>query len=93
MIRTIINTKDIEKADAVLISAPYEKTASSHKGTINGPKAVIKCLDSQIEFFDRKYKIDVIDYLKIAHKNLNNLEKLSPEKAFLKILKRIAESY
>jgi agmatinase len=87
MVKTIINTKDINKADVVLVSAPYEKTASSHKGTVNGPKAVIKCLDTQIEFFDRKYKIDVIDYIKTAHLNLSTLPKLTPEKAFMKIRK------
>jgi len=87
MPKSIINTKDINKADVVIISAPYEKTASSHKGTVAGPKAVVKCLDTQIEFFDRKYKIDVIDYIKTAHLNLSTLPKLTPEKAFMKIRK------
>ena len=82
MIKTIINTKNIADADVVLLSAPYEKTASSHKGTVFGPAKVVKCLDSQIEFFDRKYKVEVNNFVKTAHKNLSNLAKLSPEKAF-----------
>ena len=57
MIKTIINEKDIDKADVVLMSAAYEETASSHKGTVHGPKKVIECLDKQIEFFDRKFKV------------------------------------
>lgn len=85
MIKTIINTKDIKKADVVLVSAAYEKTVSSHKGTVHGPKAVIKCLNTQIEFFDRKYKVEVNDFVNIAHKDLGNLEKLSPENTFKKI--------
>jgi hypothetical protein len=70
MIKQIINTKDVNKADVVLVSAAYEKTASSHKGTINGPKKVIECLNTQIEFFDRKFKVEVNEFVKIAHQNL-----------------------
>ena len=80
MIKTIINEKNIEKADVVILGAPYEKTASSHKGTAKGPEAVVKCLDTQIEFFNRKYKVNVNNFVKIANQNLNGLEKLSPEK-------------
>lgn len=85
MIKTIINEKSLDKADVVLMSAAYEKTASSRKGTINGPKKIIECLDTQIEFFDRKFKVEVNDFIKIAHQNLGNLEKLSPVKALEKI--------
>jgi len=91
MIKTIINTQDIDNADAVLVSAPYEKTASSHKGTINGPKSIVNFLNTQIEFFDRKYKVEVNNFLKIAHKNLSNLKKLSPENTFKKIRKSCEE--
>lgn len=84
-IETIINTKNISDADVVLVSAPYEKTASSHKGTVNGPKKVIECLDTQIEFFDRKFKVEVQNFVKTAHINLNTLPKLSPQKAYEKI--------
>lgn len=85
MIKTIINTKNINDADVVLISAPYEKTASSHKGTINGPKKVIECLNTQIEFFDRKFKKNVNDAVMITHQDLGNLETLSPVENALKI--------
>lgn len=85
MIKTIINEKDITKADVVLLSAPYEKTASSHKGTVYGPEKVVECLDTQIEFFDRKFKIEVNNFVKISHMYLDNLETLSPTQALEKI--------
>jgi len=85
MIKSIINEKDINKADVVLVSASYEKTASSHKGTKNGPKKVIECLDSQIEFFSRKYLKNTNNFVKTAHKNLGNLDKYSPPKTLKKI--------
>ena len=85
MIKTIINEKNLNKADVILMSAGYEKTASSHKGTVNGPKAVIECLNTQIEFFDRNFKVEVNNFVKIAHQNLGNLEKLSPVKTLQKI--------
>lgn len=84
-IKSIINEKDIKKADVVFLSCSYDKTASSHKGTAMGPKKVIDMLDAQIEFFDRSLKVDMIDYIKIAHKDLGNLNKLSPEKVLRKI--------
>ena len=85
MIKTIVNEKNINKADVVLVSAAYEKTASFKKGTANGPKKITECLDLQIEFFDRKFKVEVNDLVKIAHQNLGNLQKLSPIEIFKKI--------
>jgi len=85
MIKSIINTENTKNADVVILSAPYEKTASSRKGTKNGPKAIVKCLNEKLEFFDRQFKIETIDFIKIAHENLKNISKLSPEKAVEKI--------
>jgi len=91
MVKSIINEKNIKKADVVFLSAPYEKTVSSHKGTANGPKAVIDCLDTQIEFWDRKLKLNVNDYLKSAHKNLSKIKNLPPQKASEVIQKNYSE--
>src|SRR5665811_1531753 len=85
MIKTIINTENIDEADVVILSAPYEKTASSHKGTINGPKKVVECLNTQLEFFDKKFKVEVNEFIKTAHVNLDNLENLSPEETYKEI--------
>ena len=81
MPQSIINTKDTEHADALIISAPYDATASFHKGTAEGPRKVIECLNTQIEFFDRRYKVESTEKIKIAHKEIAGLEKMSPEKA------------
>jgi agmatinase len=78
MAESIINSKKIENADVVILSAPYEKTASSRKGTAMGPKAIIKCLETKLEFFDRTYKCEVNQFVKVAEKNISNISTLSP---------------
>src|SRR3989338_5418689 len=85
MVDSIIRAKNIEEAEVVIVSAGYEKTASSRKGTKNGPKAVIKILDSKLDLFDRSYKMQPCDKIKIAQKDLGNISSLSPEKALFKI--------
>lgn len=84
-IESIINEKKWENSDVVLVSASYDKTASSHKGTVNGPKMVIKNLETQIEFFDRKYKTSPIEYIKTSHIDLGNLNKYKPTEVLKKI--------
>lgn len=85
MIDTIINAKNTKSADAVILSACYEKTASSRKGTASGPKAILKMLDSKLELFDRKYKNQPSDFIQIAEQDLGNISKLTPQKALEKI--------
>lgn len=87
MIDTIINQgKKFQNADAVILTASYEKTASSRKGTASGPKAILKMLDSKLELFDRKYKNRPSDFIKISEKDLGNISSLSPKKALEKIV-------
>ncbi len=81
----IISAKNTDEADIVIVSAPYEKTVSSRKGTINGPKAIAKILDSKLELFDRTYKMELVSKIKIGAKNLNNISSLLPAKAIEKI--------
>lgn len=88
MSNSIINLKNKTRgADVVIVSAPYEKTASSRKGTVHGPKAIIKCLDTKLEFFDRTFKCEPNGFIKTAHKDISDMNKLSPEKALDKITK------
>ncbi len=82
MIKSIINAEKVEDADVVFLSAPYEKTASSHKGTAKGPEAIIHFLGTQIEFFDRTYKVEVNDFVKSAHVDLEGITDLSPKHAY-----------
>lgn len=85
MVDSILSKKSINEADVVIVSSGYEKTASSRKGTKNGPKAVVKILDSKLELFDRTYKTEVSKKINILQKDLGNISSLSPEKALLKI--------
>jgi agmatinase len=85
MVDSIISAKNVDEADVVIMSAPYEKTASSRKGTIDGPKAVIEILDSKLELFDRAYKTEPCRKIKIGQKDLGNISSLSPVKALEKI--------
>ncbi len=89
MIQGIINAENENEAEVVILQAGYEKTASSRKGTAQGPAKVIEMLDTQIEFFSRKFKKNVTDFVRTTRKNLGGLEKLSPEET----LKIISESY
>lgn len=84
---SIISAKNIDKADVVLVSAGYEGTVSAQKGTQNGPKAIIQCLNYQVEFFDRQFKTEVNYAVKIAHQNIGNLQKFRPASVLKKIKK------
>ena len=88
MADSIFNAKTISDAEVVVVSAPYEKTASSKKGTKNGPKAIVNILDSKLEIFDRTYKTEIggkNGKVKIGQANLSDIASFSPEKALLKI--------
>ena len=80
MIKRFINTKNISKADVVLISAPYEKGTTFHGGTATGPTKIVECLNSQLDWFDRKLKVEPVDFIKTAHVNLKKIKNLSPQK-------------
>ncbi len=86
MAESIINEKNLSSADAHIISAPYEFTASFHKGTARGPEKVIECLDTQIEFWDKRYKVESNKKIKVAHSEIKGLEKMSPEHAHKAVL-------
>ena len=80
-IEGIINTPAEENADVVFISAPYEGSASFHKGTALGPEKMVSCLNRQIEFWDRNLKKETHAELKISHVAVEGLEGANPEHA------------
>ncbi len=84
-IDSIINTESIDGADVVLVSAPFEGSASYHKGTAGGPEKMVSCLNRQIEFWDRNQKKETCDSIKIAHTEVGGLEGLNPEHSVNKI--------
>lgn len=81
MPKSIINCADPKTADVHIVSAPYDATASFHKGTAEGPRKVIECLNSQIEFWDKRYKVESTDLIDIAHTELAGLPAMSLEDA------------
>jgi len=90
MLDSIINTEEINEVDVILLGAGYEKTASSRLGTANGPQAVIKMLDSKLELFDRTYKTEPSNKIKIGVLDLRNVSALSPEEMLAKVTKESA---
>lgn len=87
MIDSIINCKNLKEADAVIFGAGYDETSSFGMGAENGPKEIIKCLDRQIEFFEKYTQTEPAYLFKIGYKNFGELNGLSPEKVVDKIIK------
>ena len=85
MIESIINHKDINTAEAIILSAPYGHFFSYGLGAENGPHEIIKCLHGNLEFFDRFLQIESFRQIKIYHHNLKGLNKLPPDKMVQKI--------
>ena len=92
MPKSIINTTDASLADVLIVSAPYDLTASFHKGTAEGPKKVIECLNTQIEFWDKRYKIESTEHIAIAHTEIAGLTTMTPEEAHKAVVKTCTES-
>lgn len=93
MIDRIINTKNINEADTVILSAPYEGGVSFMGGTAEGPAKIKSCLDQNLELYNLKYKCEPAKKLKTAHLEITDLAKLSPEHAVDKIKEGVAEVY
>ena len=87
MIDRIINTKNINEAEVVLLSAPYEGGVSFMGGTANAPKKIIKCLDNNLELFDVDLLCEPAKKIKTAHSEITGIKKLNPEKTVHKISK------
>ena len=86
MAKPIINSPAGQKSHTHIISAPYDVTASFHKGTAFGPKKVIECLDTQIEYLDRRYKVDSTEILSVSHSEIPGLPNMHPETAFQSVI-------
>lgn len=80
MSQFIINTKNPNQANFVILGANYDKTSSFGKGADKGPKAIIDCLNNQIEFYERFTKTEPVANYKIGYFDLGNLNKLTPGK-------------
>lgn len=85
MIDSIINCKDILKADSIILTAGYDRTVSFGKGAKDGPQAIIKCLNENVEFFDRFTSTEYTEHYKFATKDLGISNDLLPEEMVEKV--------
>ncbi|MEI6580883.1 MAG: agmatinase [bacterium] len=85
MIDKVINTKEIKKANAVIMSAPYENGVSFMGGTSRAPKKILACLNGNLELLDIKLGYEPAKVIQTAHKEISGLNKLTSEKAVKKI--------
>jgi agmatinase len=79
MVDSIINCTAPELADAVLIGVPYERGASFGGGASHGPRAILACLDRQIELFERHTRTEPARRYRIAQRTLSDIGVLPPE--------------
>jgi agmatinase len=79
MVDSIINCATLEHADAVLIGAPYEHSASFGQGAAEGPAAIVACLDRQIELFERHTRTEPAHRYRIAQRMLHDVGALAPD--------------
>ncbi len=78
-----------KKYEAVIISVPYEATASGEKGTAEGPKAVIRALTYQIEDYDRFLKTFTCEKVNIKPLEELNVRDLPPEEMVESVKKEV----
>lgn len=85
MASTIINCVKHDEADVILLGANYDVTSSFGKGANLGPEAIINCLNTQIEFYDRITRSSPAEEAKIAYHDLGDLNNLIPEEMVQKV--------
>jgi agmatinase len=79
MVDSIINCAALAEADALLLGVPYEEGASFGAGAGRGPRAIVACLDRQIELFERHTRTEPAYRYRIAHRMLDEVGALAPE--------------
>lgn len=79
MADSIIGCENWQEADVVLLLANYDRTSSFGKGADRGPQAIVDCLHTQIEFYDRLSNSTPASQAKIAIRDLGDLNKYSPD--------------
>jgi agmatinase len=79
MVDSIINCATPEDADAILIGVPYGRGASFGGGAGEGPRAIVACLERQIELFERHTRTEPAYRYRIAQRMLHDVGALPPE--------------
>lgn len=85
---TIINASSPVGADVVIIQAPYEATVSYGKGAAHGPEKILEALAGKLELFDRSFKLEINNLLKIACLDAHDMSALSPEQALAHLVEQ-----
>ncbi|MBU1086973.1 MAG: agmatinase [Candidatus Omnitrophica bacterium] len=80
-----INCSDPYKANVVVLCAPYDRTASFRKGTVNGPAAIVESLKYQMETYDRYSQALPAAERKVALRELRNLNRCSPARMVARV--------
>jgi agmatinase len=79
MVDSIFNCATPVEADVVVVGVPYEHGASFGKGASRGPRAIVACLDRQIELFERHTRTEPAYRYRIAQRMLDDAGVLPPE--------------
>jgi agmatinase len=93
MIDTIINCDKLDEADVVLLGVGYDKTASGRKGASKGPDAITKCLNFDVEYYDR-FTGKETGYLNhIYYEKLEGINEKDPEEMVEMVENRYSQLY
>ncbi len=93
MADAIINCTDPSDADVVILGANYDETSSYGKGADQGPKAVARALDDQIERGERFTETEPSNHLQIAYLDLGDLNQFAPEEMIDRVQKEFYKHY
>lgn len=79
-----------ENADVILLGLSYDETSSFGKGADKGPEAIINCLITQIELYERFTKWSPAKHLKIAN-IIHDLGNLEPTEMVKEVSQKISD--
>lgn len=80
-----------KNSDVLLLGIGYDKTSSFGKGSDKGPKAIIDCIDTQLELYERNAKWSPARHLKISSEILEGIRDLEPEMMVEKVSSEITK--
>lgn len=89
MPESILSHVPPQRADALVVGVPYGEGASFGGGAARGPAAIIDCLHSQIEFFERHTRTEPARDFSIGHVMLDEVEGLAPEAMVATVAERL----
>jgi agmatinase len=79
-------------ADALVLGVPWDRNASFGRGAGGGPAAILECLRTQIELYDRFSGTEPARLFRIGHAMLDEVRDLGPAEMIDAVAARVAES-